>query len=491
MQNLQYAETGGESMKQLETINSLKTFLPQCDGIRGALLIGSFARATAKWSSDIDLSFWISPEFDAKGFIRNTNQLFGDKMVFGNYSAYRKHLTLYFSDHPKVDISIFSEIDGLDQFFLGSEIKEVEQSILYDPEDALSDPLKRIVSRKANSKKWELAEELAIRIDKFIYDFEQFSEAHRRSDAWRSHYYYNIALNSAVQIFYLARGNREFAFLPKNLTSLVLRKEELESFYALRGTLYLPEVNEVKRRLILFVMAALKESNGVETERIAEIESFLEYVYRRDYLWNFRDLSEINPLIRPGRLFRSSSLAQYQEDDFLLQFLAGKSITTIIDLRENDEVATDPYHTERMGGINRVHIPVDPRVQSEAFRKQHVYGSNVEIAYRYFALECKPQILRFFKVLAGGHEGAIVTHCHAGKDRTGVLITLLHLLSGADQNTIEMSYTASEMDTQMTYLREFLNIIEQQGGIIHYLTSCGVTERILEEIQSRYFINRV
>lgn len=475
-------------MKHFAIIEALKARIPQVPGIRGAILIGSVARGDQKWNSDVDLSFWISPAFEPQKMIAEAQAIWGDRFVFGNYSAYRGHLTIYLKDLPKVDIGLYKELGGLDRNFLGSGIFEPEKAIVYDPEEVLERHLQNALDSRPSPTEWDLKSELGLLVDKFIYDFEQFSEAHRRSDAWRSHYYYNIALNSAVQITYLARGKRAYAFLPKNLSSTVLRKDELQDFYALRGSLYLPEVNAVKRRLISFVTASLRQSGAIAPARLAGIEAFLEQIYSRDFLWNFRDTAAINPALKPGILFRSSELAQYQKDKFLKEFLTARRVGRIIDLRELDEVAASPYHEELRNDLEILHIPIDPRKQSAEFIQQHCHGSNEQIAYRYFALECKAQIRQFFEALAQPKSEATIVHCHAGKDRTGVMITLIHLLSGADRKTIEMSYTASEMDTRPELLDEFLKIIDQHGGLLPYLGSCGITDQVILQVRNQLFV---
>jgi protein tyrosine/serine phosphatase/predicted nucleotidyltransferase len=467
-------------MKQLEILNQIQPLIESVPGIQGALLIGSFARRSPKWNSDLDLSFWVANDFDPEYFIARAKSRFSDIFQFGLHTAYRKHLTLYFSDRPKVDIGLFESMEGLNRNFLGSEIKDIGASVLFDPNQVLIQHLTRISENHPPGGISDYAGDLNCLIDKFLFDFEQFSEAHRRSDAYKSYFFYNIALNAAIQIRYLARGKRSFYFLPKNFATTVLTRDEGYAFRDLQGTLYLPEINALKRRLIDFFLQSLEESQVIDTSRFQELSDFCEYVYSRDFIWNFRDIADINPNIRPGQLYRASSLTRYQEEPFFPAFLEQKGIRKILDLRDHDELAANPYSPVSLSLFSHIHIPIDPKVQSESFRAENLYGTHEEIAYRYFGLECKAQIKQMFEALGVSGDGGALIHCHAGKDRTGVLVTLIHLLSGASEQTIQMDYLASEMDTNPNLLGEFRKIVDRAGGIEPYLLSCGISRQTLD-----------
>jgi hypothetical protein len=474
-------------MKQLETLGQLKPLIQSFPGIQGALLIGSFGRNTPKWNSDVDLSFWVGENFDAQAFIAKAQARFPSILRFGLHAAYRNHLVLYFTDRPKIDISLTDQMEGLDRNFLGSEIPDVEASIVFDPQGVLKAHLHRISEGRVPGGITDSAAQVNLLADKFLFDFEQFSEAHRRSDAYKSYFFYNIALSAAVQIRYLAEGNRAFHFLPKNFATLVLARGEEAAFRQLHGTLYLPEVNELKRRIIDFFLKSLWASEAVEEARMNEITSFCEFIYERDYIWNFRDLADINPQVQPGKLFRASSLTRYQHEPFFPEFLAGKRIEKILDLRDDDELTQNPYDPVRLGSTRHIRLPMDPRQQSDYFKANYHSGSQTEIAYRHFAVECKAQIKQLFEELAEPGDSAAVIHCHAGKDRTGALVTLIHFLSGADESVIQMDYLASEMDSDLEFLQAFQEIVEQAGGIRPYLFSCGITPHTLDAFREKIF----
>ncbi len=477
-------------MKQLESLKQLTPLIRTFPGIQGAVLIGSFARKTQKWNSDLDLSFWIDESFDPEAFIAQVKEEMGEIFQYGLHSSYRQHLALYFTDRPKLDIGIYHAIHELDRNVLGSEIEDIEAAILWDPQQLLKDHLIQISQDHVPGGMSDFAETVILLAEKFLYDFEQFSEAHRRSDSYKSYFFYNIALNAAIQIRYLARGHRAFLFLPKNFATTVLDREEDQAFRMLKGTLYLPEVNGIKRRLIDFFLQGLKESHALTNHRLQEIKTFCEFLYIRDYIWNFRDLADLNPRLRPGLIFRASSLTRYQHEPFFFEFMAKKRIQKVLDLRDHDELANNPYDPVCLGSVQHIHLPVDPRKQSEYFQANYHYGSHKEIAYRHFALECKPQIKQLFEELAEPGEYAAVIHCHAGKDRTGVLVTLIHLLSGVDEATILMDYLASEMDSDPRLLSAFREFVDQAGGIRPYLLSCDIDPNTIDAFQNKVLDHR-
>lgn len=474
-------------MKQIETLDQLRPLIRQTQGINGAVLIGSFARGTQKWNSDIDLSFWVDRSFDPHLFIDQVKSTHPNPLRFGLFAQLRRHLSLYFSDQSKVDIGLFDSMEGMERNFLGSEIQDIEKAILFDPNSALKDYLSTI---SRDRKSGGIADHKAVinqLVDKFLFEFEQFSDAHKRSDSYKSYFFYNIALHTAVQIEYLARGHRAFYFLPKNFTSQVLEKEYEKVFRKLSGTLYLPEVNGLKKHLTDFFLEGVRKSCALEAKRLEEVEAFCQWVYDRDFIWNFRDMAEVNPKIKPGLLYRSSSLTRYQHEDFFSDLLNEKQIRKIIDLRDHDELAKNPYDFSKLHSIKHCHIPIDPRQQSADFRANHLHGTHREIAYRFFALECKRQVKQFFEELTASRAESTVFHCHAGKDRTGVFATLIHLLSRADEGMVMMDYQASEMDSVPEMLNVFLGCVESAGGVQPYLLDCGITPETLTAFQQRYF----
>jgi hypothetical protein len=194
---------------------------------------------------------------------------------------------------------------------------------------------------------------------------------------------------------------------------------------------------------------------------------------------NFRDISEHNALIRPGKVFRSSLLIATQNERWLNELFISKGIKAILDLRAAREIEQAKYTKQFLENLNYTNAQFDPWNQPGWFKQNHQQGTNEEIAYRYFGLACKEKIKIAIEAIVSETQGAVIVHCVAGKDRTGILISILHLLVGASLDVVITDYLTCEEDMKLSNLKIVLDIIENEGGIERYLRSCGLSERQL------------
>lgn len=195
---------------------------------------------------------------------------------------------------------------------------------------------------------------------------------------------------------------------------------------------------------------------------------------------NFRDLSKFNLKIKKGLVYRGSVF-----DISNKELIEKHNIKTIIDLRADREIDEIPYSEELKSKIKYVKAQFDPWDQPEWFKEKHNEGSNHEIAYRFFAMGCKESVKKTFETILEQEEGAIAIHCHAGKDRTGILFTMIHLLLESPKENMFTDYLASEMDVSIDKLNIALDVIKDEGGIINYLMSCGLTRVQIANIKSK------
>ncbi|QHI35297.1 hypothetical protein IMCC3317_06430 [Kordia antarctica] len=202
-------------------------------------------------------------------------------------------------------------------------------------------------------------------------------------------------------------------------------------------------------------------------------------------IWNFRDANTHNPIIKEGFLFRSSSFSLIPNKESINDLLKEKNITTIIDLRADRELLANPYSGTILTNIKYIHAPFDPWNQPDWFQKNHQIGTNEEIAYRFFTMCCKRSVKQVVETILEQKSGNIAIHCHAGKDRTGIIFALFHLLINSSLENIYVDYLASEMDTTMDKIAITLDIIDDEGGIESYLHSCGLTENKLTKLKHK------
>jgi protein-tyrosine phosphatase len=198
--------------------------------------------------------------------------------------------------------------------------------------------------------------------------------------------------------------------------------------------------------------------------------------------WNFRDVADGATALRPGRLFRSSELSRLDDDG--RETLRQLGITDVADLRAAREVA-------RRGpglvpdGVEVHLLPVpdladDEQADSaapheEAFQRLfrgETDGSDKsvnEAAARFMADEYRQfptrngaqRALRsVVTLLAAGRP--VLTHCFAGKDRTGFVIATVLEAVGVDRDTIVADFLRSN-DAVPELRARIYEMIQQRG----------------------------
>jgi protein tyrosine/serine phosphatase len=211
------------------------------------------------------------------------------------------------------------------------------------------------------------------------------------------------------------------------------------------------------------------------TEKQNEVKQFCEWLYTRDFLWNFRDISTHNPKIKSGRIFRTATMTFFQNENRFDELLTEKKIKTVIDLRADKEIDEMPYSESTLSKFKYVKTQLDPWNQPDWFKQSHHQGTNEEIAYRFFAIACTDKIKNAMEAILNEQNGSLAIHCFAGKDRTGIFISMLHLLADTPIETIYADYLASEVDVKLHRLNLVLDIIQEKGGIENYLQWCGLS----------------
>jgi protein-tyrosine phosphatase len=203
--------------------------------------------------------------------------------------------------------------------------------------------------------------------------------------------------------------------------------------------------------------------------------------------WNFRDVADGVTALRPGRVFRSSELSRLYDDGRAT--LRRLGITDVADLRAAREVA------RRGAGLVpdsvEVHLlPFPDLADSEADAADETAGaapheeafqrllrgesdgseeSVNETAVRFMTDEYRQfptrngaqrALRRVVTLLAAGRP--VLTHCFAGKDRTGFVIATLLEAIGVDQETIVGDYLRSN-DAVAELRSRIYEMIEQRS----------------------------
>lgn len=177
--------------------------------------------------------------------------------------------------------------------------------------------------------------------------------------------------------------------------------------------------------------------------------------------WNFRDVSETTGALRPGRLFRSSELSRLEERG--RDELRRLGVADVADLRSPREVTRrGPGLVPEGVGIHLLPFPDLAGDQSpdstapheDAFRNMMAdkpdEDSAADVAARYMLDEYER-----FPTLAGSRRAVqqvvsllatdrpVLTHCFAGKDRTGFVVAVVLQAAGVDRDAVMADYLRS------------------------------------------------
>ncbi|MDB5467566.1 MAG: protein tyrosine phosphatase, partial [Phenylobacterium sp.] len=180
---------------------------------------------------------------------------------------------------------------------------------------------------------------------------------------------------------------------------------------------------------------------------------------------NFRDFGGYDtahgrPLKR-GLLYRSANHAYATDAD--LERMRDLGLATIIDLRRPDERAREP--SRRWPGFEAAVVEndilsdhpdwadlmKDAAVDAQWFLQDSLgYYRRAPFEPRHVDLYA-----RYFQTLAQA-DGAIVVHCAAGKDRTGLICALTHHIAGVHADDLMADYLLTNDEARMTRKMTFL-----------------------------------
>ncbi|HKP17677.1 MAG TPA: tyrosine-protein phosphatase [Gaiellaceae bacterium] len=191
----------------------------------------------------------------------------------------------------------------------------------------------------------------------------------------------------------------------------------------------------------------------------------------RDLVWqgclNVRDLgglaTEDGAETRFGSVIRADTLGLLTREGWDALVAAG--VTRIVDLREQFEIDGDlPRELE----VEVVHVPVFDRLDEQIWEEIQVaseaapsHAAATEFVYLRFLEHCRPRFVDAVAAVAQS-PGAVVVHCHGGKDRTGLVVALLLRLAGVPVETIAEDYAYSAVRLQPRHEEWFASAADEQ-----------------------------
>ena len=196
---------------------------------------------------------------------------------------------------------------------------------------------------------------------------------------------------------------------------------------------------------------------------------------------NFRDLAIFNQsYIKPNIIYRSSSPISYQSPELLQEF-KDLGIKSIIDLRSAVEIGYSSYEDEFVNNFNYYWVHMDISMPTDVMLREGKSELSFYNQFCWYTLFYnKTQIRKIFNILSRPENIATVIHCHAGRDRTGVISSLILLLVNAPEANIIQDYLATDEFTQSEDIEFIVEEIEKMGGIMEYLVSRGLLKETME-----------
>lgn len=174
---------------------------------------------------------------------------------------------------------------------------------------------------------------------------------------------------------------------------------------------------------------------------------------------NVRDMGGLPTIdgrwVRSGRLFRSDNLDNCTPED--IELLRDKvGLARVIDLRSEHRQESLP-----VDGIERINIPLP-----QDLRAIETFGGDPAAflvgLYVAYVDKVGAQVGQVVRTVAEHCHEPMLFHCTAGKDRTGLIAAILHLLLGVSPQTAVEDYalTDSRMPRIAERLRRTSSVLE-------------------------------
>ena len=198
----------------------------------------------------------------------------------------------------------------------------------------------------------------------------------------------------------------------------------------------------------------------------------------------------------PDRIWRSDRQENPDPEDIAL--LRSKGITTIIDMRTEEDNLTKPSFFRSLEGFTFLNYPI---IEGDTIPEsvEAVPGSYMNIARS----ENMPRIL---KAIADADTG-VMYNCAAGKDRTGVVTAILLMLCGVSDEEITADYMLTkecnrerfellrkrrpDLDMNIvipreSYIRDFMDLFRERfGSVDGYFACIGLSEETKQKLLAR------
>lgn len=192
---------------------------------------------------------------------------------------------------------------------------------------------------------------------------------------------------------------------------------------------------------------------------------------------NARDLGG-TPLA-DGGIVRRRALLRSDNHDLLTEVgiaaVRELGVVRILDLRHGWEAREFP----------------SPFADDEIYRNQPLLGvypgfdPTAPDDYRPEVDHAPERVAAAFTLFAEAPPGPVLVHCHAGRDRAGIMTAIALSVAGAAHEVIVADYALTEGAEAKTMQDLLEHFDSEHGGVVAYLTKAGVERRHLEVMKVR------
>jgi protein-tyrosine phosphatase len=106
-------------------------------------------------------------------------------------------------------------------------------------------------------------------------------------------------------------------------------------------------------------------------------------------------------------------------------------------------------------------------------------------SYRLMVDASRDRLAAAFTAIAEAPPGGVVVHCHAGRDRTGVVVALALHIAGVPVEAIAADYALSDNSPPAMIVNTLTHLGTRYGGVADYLVGSGVTRAHLAAVRAR------
>ena len=199
--------------------------------------------------------------------------------------------------------------------------------------------------------------------------------------------------------------------------------------------------------------------------------------------YNTRDLggypTKDNKVTQFNRFIRSDFPHIINDQD--VKLLKQKNIGVVIDLRTTYEVEKSSHPLENIDFIDYYHLPIFREFDSYRYC-DHSEEPLYEL-YKGILNNEKVNLAKIFDIMLSHPDQAVMFHCTAGKDRTGVIAMLLLGLARVYDNDIISNYEVSFTHTKA---RGDLNKLITKIPFAYFESKTEIMEKTLQFFYERY-----